>query len=311
MNVAVGIVLYKSERHVARALDALAAQTLRPAQVICVDNCFPDGAAAVAESHALRPMIIRNAGNVGFARAQNQAIRASSGEYYMALNPDVFLGPDYIERVVAELEAEPTAGWAQGKLLFTSESDRGPDRIYSAGHVMRPDYFAFNRGYGEADDGRFDAREMIFGANGAAAVYRRQMLDGVAVRGEFYDELFFLYWDDVDLDVRANAAGWHCLFVPRATGRHVGAASLGPSTERVKVENRKNRYLSLLKNRGACGLLRAWSAGFPKNAWLFALDAVFSPRIWFAAFAGVLRDLGKALAKGRSARRRLAERGPR
>ena len=303
-DVTVGIVLYNSERYIARCLDSLLGQTLTPSRVFCVDNACADGAADIARRHPIGPTVIVNRENVGFARAQNQMIRAAGGEFYLALNPDLFLEPRYIENVAAALEADKAAGWAQGKILFEGGP---PDVIYSAGHVMFSDYHAENRGYGRVDDGAYEKQEEIFGANGAAAFYRRRMLESIAVQGEYYDELFFLYWDDVDLDVRANAAGWHCLFVPTARARHVGAASGGPRMDRVKVEQRKNRYLSVLKNRGVAGLASALAAGFPKNAFWFTTEAIFSPMIYLKVIAGTLRQLGPAMAKRREILRLLEE----
>ena len=303
-SVAVGIVLYKCEAHIGRCLDCLARQTRRPRQVICVDNASPDRAVEIAQGHDLRPTLLRNEGNLGFAAAHNQVVRASESDYYVALNPDLFLAPDYIERVVDLLEADPGAGWAQGKLLFEDSRGAPAPVVYSAGHAMHADYNAVNRGYGQADDGAFDEPEVIFGANGAAAVYRRRMIEHISVAGEFFDELFFLYWDDVDLDVRANAAGWHCLYVPAAQAWHVGAASGGPATDRVKVEQRKNRYLSVIKNRGVAGLARALMAAFPRNAFWFAVESAFRPDICLATLTGTLRAMGPALARRREILRR-------
>jgi len=305
---AAGIVLYRSERHIVRALDSLAAQTLAPAEVVVVDNASGDAGAALAASHPLKPLVLRNEENTGFARAQNQAIRRTSSDYYLAMNPDLFLAPDFLERMVAALDGDERIGWAQGKVLFADADGTPTDTIYTTGHVMRADYTVVNRGYGCADDGRFDEPGDVFGANGAAAFYRRAMIEDVSVADEFFDEGFFLYWDDVDVDERANAAGWRCRYVPDARAWHVAVGSGGFSTDRVRVEFRKNRYLSLVKNRGPGGVAKAWAAGFPENAFRFAVEAAFRPDVYLRFITGTLRQLGAATQKRRLIRKKNARR---
>jgi len=309
-QVAAGIVLYRSERCITRALDSLAAQTLKPGCVVVVDNASPDASVDLAEAHPLKPVVIRNSTNVGFARAQNQAVRLTESDYYLAMNPDLYLANDFLERMVDAVERDPKVGWAQGKILFTEPDGAPTNTIYTTGHIMKADFTVTNRAYGCDDNGDYDTPGVVFGANGAAAFYRRRMMEEIAVAGEFYDEQFFLYWDDVDVDVRANALGWKCLYAPQARGYHVSVGSGGFSTDRVRVEFRKNRILSILKNHGAGGLARAWGAGFPRNLFQFAVESVFRPDIYFRYVAGVLREIGKSLEKGRKARDKLAG-GPR
>ena len=101
--------------------------------------------------------------------------------------------------------------------------------IDSTGIVMLPSIRHLDRGAGELDRGQYDRDEDVFGASGAAALYRRSMLDDVRVDGEWFDEDFFAYREDADLAWRAQWRGWRCRYVAAATARaraarHAGAA---------------------------------------------------------------------------------------
>jgi GT2 family glycosyltransferase len=105
------------------------------------------------------------------------------------------------------------------KILF--HGDR--TRIDKAGHLMYPDGLNHGRGSGQPDRGQFENREEVLFPDGAAALYRREMLD---VTGAF-DEQFFAYGDDADLGLRGRLAGWNCLYIPTAVVYHVHSATAG------------------------------------------------------------------------------------
>ena len=302
-SVSVGIVTYKSAPHLARCLDSLAAQTLAPREVVCVDNASGDGSADLFSARCLDGRLIRNDRNVGYARGQNQAIRAASADLHLALNPDVVLDSRFLERIVAALESDAAAGWACGKVLFMEADGAPTDRLYSTGHLISKLRVCANRGHGERDLGQYDRPERVFGANGAACLYRRRMLEEIAFRGEFLDESFFMYWDDVDLDWRANLAGWRCLYVPDARAWHVSKASSEGWPRRLVVEWRRNRILAILKNDDLARLAARWLAHLPGSALRSAVEVAFSPAIWGEVFVRTVAALGPTLAKRRAVRR--------
>ena len=90
----------------------------------------------------------------------------------------------------------------------------------SAGDGLTTAGVGFNRGLGQ-NAAQFDASEPVFGACGAAVLYRRRMLEEIG----FLDEDFFLYDEDTDLNFRAQLAGWKCIYVPSAVVYHVANAT--------------------------------------------------------------------------------------
>jgi GT2 family glycosyltransferase len=93
--------------------------------------------------------------------------------------------------------------------------------------------------------------EYVFGATGAAALYRRSMVDDVLVHGEFFDEQFFAYREDADLAWRAQLMGWRCLYIPEAVGWHVRRVTPERRSElptEINWHSIKNRFLMRAKN---------------------------------------------------------------
>ena len=79
---------------------------------------------------------------------------------------------------------------------------------------------AFDRGENELDVGQYELEEQVFGVSAAALVARREALESVRVAGEYLDETFFMYKEDVDLSWRFRLAGWECWYVPSAVAYH-------------------------------------------------------------------------------------------
>lgn len=247
-RVAVGIVTYNSSADLPGCFAALAAQTYAELQIRVLDNASTDDSVAWLAAHQPHVALIRNAGNEGFARGHNRLLASDPlgpADYYMPLNPDVRLAPNYVARLLARLEATG-AGWGTGKLLLASQPDLA---IYSVGHALRRDGYAFNIGHGLLDTGQFEQAREIFGAPGAAPLVRQALID--ALDGELFEPAMFLYNEDVDFDWRARRQGWRCWYEPLAVATHRGSQPGG----RLRAQALGNRYLSVLKNAELADLL--------------------------------------------------------
>jgi GT2 family glycosyltransferase len=255
----VGIVTWNSEGDLPSCLEALETQGVPSLELIVVDNASADRSLEMVRERAPQAKIIANERNEGYCRAQNQAIGASRGEYYLALNPDVRLLPGFIERMVAALESRPACGSAAGKLWQRGQAD--PPLLDSAGLFLDRCRHQYLRGRGEPDRGQYDVAEEVFGADGAAPLYRRSMLEDVRIEGQVFDEDFFAYMEDVDLAWRARLFGWACWYEPSACAFHDRTFQPG-RRRRMPVGTRrmavKNRYLTLLKNEGREEWRRDW-----------------------------------------------------
>lgn len=261
--ISVIIVNWNGAAYLHTCLAALDAQTYAPIEIIMIDNASTDHSCEVIEAFrslcanrfAAEPSrshpdlrFIRNTRNEGFCRGNNQGIHASGGEFVLLLNADVVLDSQFIERLVQIMHSDQSIGIALGKLLSGSD----PMKIDSTGIVIRKTRRAFDRGQREDDTGQYQRIEEVFGASGAACLYRRAMLEDIKYsHTEYLDELFFAYKEDVDLSWRARLCGWKCVYTPDAVGWHYRKWGTGKRKDipiGVRRHSLKNRYVMMLKN---------------------------------------------------------------
>lgn len=271
VSIAVTIVTYDSAAFLARCLDAVAAQTHAPREVVVLDNRSRDDSAAIARAHGAVTKLIESPDNTGFAGGQNRAIAATSADWVLTLNPDVVLDPAFLATLAERAERPAPLGTLCGKLLRLGPDGAPvvPPRIDSTGIVFTRSFRHLDRGSEEPDDGRYAAEEPVFGATAAAAMYRRAMIEDVSVEGEFFDEAFFAYREDADLAWRAQLLGWDCLYVPSALGYHVRRVLPERRADVPAMLNRhsvKNRFLMRVKNADAAVWRRCALPGLARDA---------------------------------------------
>jgi GT2 family glycosyltransferase len=235
------------------------------ADVVVVDNASSDGTTALAERHGAR--VLRLERRLQYAAAINAAIAGSDGDAVLLLNADCFLGDGFLAAARPRL-AEPGVGSVAPRLLRT----QGPAVAERLEQIDAAGMFVDRRrknglvGHGLPAVAFAQAGE-AFGADGAAALYRRETLADCAIAGEVLDEDMEMWASDADLAWRARLLGWRCVYEPRAIAWHVRTYS--PSTraqvsEAARRMQFRNRLLMLAKNETGRGLARdlPWIAGY-------------------------------------------------
>jgi GT2 family glycosyltransferase len=289
--VSVILVTWNSAQYLRRCLDGLRQQTHRAIELIAIDNASSDDSLALVQADTL----IRNDTNRGFSAAVNQGIAVARGEYVLLLNPDCFLEPDYVSRLVAALDARPDVGSATGMLF---RADGKPGEIDSCGIRMT------RTGRHLDIDVRVDGE--VFGVSGAAAMHRMSFLRDIAVDGEVLDEDFFAYREDADLSWRGQLFGWKALCEPRAVAYHVRRVT--PEARRalpadINMHSVKNRFLLRIKNEGAYLALRNAPFELARD-FVVLLAALTLERTSLPAFAWLWRNRSRVLAKRRAIQQR-------
>lgn len=251
--VSVTIVTYNSGRFIRRCLESVLQQRYPNKEIIVIDNASTDGTVDILEQFEDQCRICYNRENAGFAAAQNQAIGLTNGAWILTLNPDVLLLPNFIQSLVDAGGMDPQIGSVCGKLLTMMANFDFPDKplVDSTGIYFTPMLRHLDRGSQQVDNGHFLNYEYVFGATAAAALYRREMVEDVAIDGDFFDPDFFVYREDADVAWRAQLLGWRCLYTPHARGYHV--RNVLPGNRRalppeINMHSVKNRFLMRIKN---------------------------------------------------------------
>lgn len=249
--VSIVIVNWNDAKWLRDCLESLVATGYPNLEIILVDNGSTDDSVALIRREFSDVQVLENKENLGFARANNQGILASRGEYVVLLNADTKVGKGWVQEQVKVMEADPKIGMCGGKMLLMRE----PGKINSAGMVLLRNGLTRHIGDGEIDRGQYNQQREVFGVAGACAFCRREMLDQIGL----LDEDFFAYSEDLDLCWRAWLRGWKCVYVPTAIVYHYRNVTIDQNQElywHFRYLNQRNRIWVLLKNAGWGTLLR-------------------------------------------------------
>jgi GT2 family glycosyltransferase len=232
------------------------------AEVFLIDNDSHDGSAdMVAQNHPW-VRLVRNTENLGFAKANNQALKESKSEYALLLNPDTEVKPGAIKKLLDFLDANPKAGVVAPQLLNTDGTVQrscrafptfigmlyellGLSRMFPAGSSQGTQFRAY-----KMLDWNHDDRREVDQPEGACLMIRRKVLDEVGL----LDEGYFMLFEEVDWCYRVKQHGWQIWFDPDAQVVH----HYGQSIKQVKAR------MILSSHRG---LYRFWRKHYRGNRW--------------------------------------------
>jgi GT2 family glycosyltransferase len=286
MTVSVIIVTVRAKDYIRSCLDSLFKQTLTPYEIIVVDNSALTGFAQ--EINRLYPSVkvISGAPGLFYTGGMNKAIALSAGEFVLCLNDDVILDKEFIRRAYEGFLISQDIGSVSGKILRADGKT-----LDSTGLFLSAWRTAKERGYGRPDTGQFDKDGYVFGVSGAAAFYRRKMLEEIKEAGDYFDSRFKMFYEDLDLAWRANKKGWRSYYVSGAKIYHVRGGSFRPdsginkSFARRYLNNQlhyrliKNRYLTVAKNEEFLGFLLHFIPVLIYEAYVWIYILFFRPQV--------------------------------
>ncbi len=217
-------------------------------EILVVDNnSTDDSPQAVREQYPLAKLIANDC-NLGFAAANNQAIKLSTGRYVLLLNPDTVVKPEGLTQLVNYMDHHPEVGGA-GPLLLNPDGSLQPS-CYPAPTLSREFWRLFHldllHPYGTYPMERW-ARDTVREVDiiqGACLVLRRQALDQVGV----LDEDYFMYTEEVDLCFRLTQDGWRLVWVPQARVVHYGGQSTRQTPEAMFLHLHKSKLVFFRKH---------------------------------------------------------------
>jgi len=214
-KVSIIVVNWNGERFLRDCLRALSGQSYASCEIILVDNGSSDSSVRFARENFPEVKVVELSENKGFTGGNAAGFEIAQGVFIALVNTDARVDETWLQNLIEPMVRDRSVGICASKLIFTESLT-----LNSAGDGLTTAGVGFNRGLGgSAAD--FNSFELVFGACGAAVLYRRRMLDEIG----FLDDDFFLYDEDTDLNFRAQLAGWKCAYVPTAVAYHVANAT--------------------------------------------------------------------------------------
>lgn len=210
-------------------------------EIIIVDNASTDGSLQSINSLEWPNLkIIHNKENLGFARAVNQGIKESQGEFILLLNSDIIVKPKVIDKLVAFARQYPEAGVVGGKLLNLDGSTQGSCfNLPTVGWIIKEFWFgqknfSVTQKYAPLGDKPIEVESVI----GAVFLIPRKIINKIGL----LDERYFMYFEDLDYCRRVRKNGYKVYYLPEAEFIHAHGASgknISSQTHKWLVESSK------------------------------------------------------------------------
>ncbi len=219
-KVSVIIVNWNGEQFLEQCLSALMAQTVKPHEIILIDNASSDSSVEIVRQFSSVRLIALDR-NTGFAQGNNLAIEAASeeSEWIALINPDAFAETCWLEQLLESVERNPGFDVFGSKLVSAGDSSV----LDGAGDAYHVSGLAWRMGHGSPVPISAENEREVFSPCAAAALYRRSALRKIGG----FDEDYFCYVEDVDLGFRLRLMGYRCLHVPQSVAHHVGSGTTG------------------------------------------------------------------------------------
>ncbi len=216
------------------------------ARIIIADNASSDDSIAYLQHHFSGIEIIQNTNNGGFAKGYNDALKQIDALFYVLLNSDIEVSPNWLVPL-KNIMRDPAIAGVQPKVLSHQIKDQF-EHAGAAGGFLDRDYFPFCRGrifdQFETDEGQYDYPVEVFWATGACLFIRSEAFHQVGG----FDEAFFAHMEEIDLCWRLKSLGYSFYSEPASLVYHVGGGTLPYLSPRKSYLNFRNSLFMLIKN---------------------------------------------------------------
>ncbi len=312
-DISVAVVSYNTRdllRACLRSLQARQAEGEAALEVIVADNGSRDGSAEMVRAEFPAVRLVEAGGNVGFGRANNAALQGARGRCVCLVNSDAEVLPGALSASLAYLDAHPDVGLAGGQLLWPDgrlQTSWGDDPTL-AGVFREQTFLGVLPGElrraapGPLANGPRDVDQIC----GAFMLIRRDAWRQVGG----FDPHYFMYNEDVDLNVRLRRAGWRVVFLPQARiTHHLGASSSADWRKRARMVSAYNEsryyYFGRFGGPGAAARLKSYcllGAAIRLTAWTLLAPVKPGARDKVKLFREVWRRTRAMTADGESKR---------
>lgn len=250
MKVSVVIPNWNGKHWLKVCLPTLRRQTFKDFEVIVVDNGSSDGSEEYMRKFFPEFRVVRLEKNLGFAGGVNKGIVASVGENIVLVNNDMKLDKDFLKYLYQSIKVKGV-GLVAAKVLQYYH----PTLIDSAGDYIDIVGHANNIGRGDKNGPEYDMERKIFLVTGGACLIKREVFDRVGL----FDEDYFAYFEDVDLSLRAQYAGFKAVYQPKAVVYHVHKGTSSKNRALLEYWQFRNMTMNIIKDFPDCVIWHKWN----------------------------------------------------
>jgi len=235
-KVSVVVLNWNGKKFLHNCFESIFNQTYKNYEVILVDNGSTDGSVEYVHNKFPIVKIVENKRNLGFAEGNNIGIRNASGNYIILLNNDIKLNKNFIRELVKVADSNKRIGMVAPKIVYfdTDNIDTIGLRLFKSGLA-----------WDTKDPSKANA---VIAPCAGAALYKRKMLDDIKINNEYFDKDFFIYCEDLDLGLRAQARKWKYSYAPKAIIHHLHSATMGKHKDRSVYLSHRNNVWVIIKN---------------------------------------------------------------
>jgi GT2 family glycosyltransferase len=262
--ISILILNYNGKHLLKLCLDSVLEQNFTDYELVVVDNNSNDDSVAYIRENFTKAKLVKNTENFGFAKGNNIGIKACTGEWIFFLNNDTILEENCLEFLAKHIENKKTEQLIFMPLMLKADS---PELVDSAGDMLYPWGYAYKYGKVLANKPEFSEYREIALACCGAAVFNKELLKKL----NGFDEDFFLYYEDVDLSLRARHLGAEIWLVPQAKVLHKGSATIGKRNSQRLYYIERNRFFTKLKNFPLLTLIKYAPVSFTYSVLSFVL----------------------------------------
>ncbi len=247
MKVAVVILNWNGKAFLEKFLPSVIACNNSYSEIIVADNHSTDDSIAFLKGHYPQIRIIQNQENGGFAKGYNDALKHVDAEYYVLLNSDVEVTPNWIDGVIDLMDKDTSIAACQPKIKMFDNKQLFEYAGAAGGFIDKYGY-PFCRGrileVLEEDKGQYNDEREVFWATGACLFVRANCFNEVSG----FDEDFFAHMEEIDLCWRLKNHGYKIMYSPYSTVFHVGGGTLNKTSPKKTYLNFRNNLILLCKN---------------------------------------------------------------
>jgi GT2 family glycosyltransferase len=269
-KVAVVIVHWNRKQLLEQFLPALMKTTYPNVDIVVADNCSDDDSVAFLTEHYPTVKVVLNDKNYGYAGGYNHALKHVTAEYFVLLNNDIEVTPNWLEPIVEVMQNNAHIAAAQPKILDYNSRNKFEYAGAGGGYIDSLGY-AFCRGrlfeVLETDANQYNDTTTVFWATGACMMVRSTVFKQLGG----FDEHFFAHMEEIDLCWRMQLANHQLMVVPQSVVYHVGGGTLNKQSPQKTYLNFRNNLIMLTKNLPAATL--CWL--IPFRALLDLLGSLF------------------------------------